>query len=322
MPVISGITVNNGINYYTEDIPADSEIFNDSLTISTRGEYSGTVTYHEGEFVLANNILVMKMPNLTKNQKIFIGSIINNLSYGGYSNYPRIETLKEDFIFLPTKNGKIDFDFMDEYINFIEDECIDKISFYLEISQLDNYILTEEELSALNRYDEVKYADFEITEVFNIKNTKNILSRDVENRSGKDPYLCASTVNNSVSSYVEYDEKLKDKGNCIFIGGKTFVVTYQKDDFYSNDSHNLALYLKEYNINRYNQLFFATCVDKSLSYKYSWGDSVSKTKIQKDIISLPIKNGKPDIDFMNVFMTAIHKLVIKDIVLYTKKKTA
>lgn len=36
-----------------------------------------------------------------------------------------------------------------------------------------------------------------------------------------------------------------DKGNCIFIGGKTFVVTYQEKDFFSNDSHNLTLRLKE-----------------------------------------------------------------------------
>lgn len=264
----------------------------------------------------------MRMPNLSRNQKIFIGSIINNLNYGGYSNYPRIETLKEDIIFLPTKNHEIDYDFMDEYISSIEDECIDRISFYLSASQLENYELTEKELLALKNYDNIQYKNFDITAIFDIKNTKNILSRDIENRDGTDPYLCASSENNSVSDYVAYDENLKDKGNCIFIGGKTFVVSYQKNDFYSNDSHNLALYLKNYNANRFNQLFFATCVNKSLSYKYSWGDSVSKTKIKKDFISLPAKNGKPDVDYMNIFMSAIHKIIIKDIVLYIKRKTA
>ena len=92
--VISGITQNNGTNYYTEDILSQSEVFEEELTISTRGEYSGTVFYHSEKFVLANNILVMKMPNLSKNQKRFVGSLINSLGYGGYSGYPKKETLK------------------------------------------------------------------------------------------------------------------------------------------------------------------------------------------------------------------------------------
>ena len=110
LPVISGITVNNGVNYYTKDKPLDDEIFEDSLTISTRGEYSGTVTYHEGKFVLANNILVMKMPGLSLKSKLYIATAISKLGYGGYSNYPRKETLKYDEISLPVKTTcKIDF---------------------------------------------------------------------------------------------------------------------------------------------------------------------------------------------------------------------
>ena len=221
---------------------------------------------------------------------------------------------------MPTKNGKIDYDFMDEYINSIEEECVEKISFYLMASQLDNYELTEDELLAIKNYDKVSYDKYDITKIFDIKNTKNILSRDVENRIGDAPYLCASSENNGVSNYISYDEKLKDKGDCIFIGGKTFVVTYQKSDFYSNDSHNLVLYLKNYDTTRFNQLYLVTCIEKSLSYKYSWGDSVSRTKIEKDTIMLPTKKGKPDFVFMNTLMTAIHKLIVKDIVYYTKNK--
>ena len=96
--VISGITENNGTNYYTSDRLDEEEIFESELTISTRGEYSGTVFYHNEKFALANNILVLSMPNLTKNQKQFIGSVINALPYGGYSGYPRKETLKNDII--------------------------------------------------------------------------------------------------------------------------------------------------------------------------------------------------------------------------------
>lgn len=47
------------------------------------------------------------------------------------------------------------------------------------------------------------------------------------------------------------------------IGGKTLVVTYQPKDYFSNDSHNLALYLKDYDkMTKYSGLFFATTLYK------------------------------------------------------------
>lgn len=148
----------------------------------------------------------------------------------------------------------------------------------------------------------VKWGEFKITDVFGVKNTGNILSRDIIENSGKTPYLCASAENNAISSYIYHDKKHLDKGNCIFIGGKTFVVTYQKNDFYSNDSHNLVLYLKnEKERTRVCQLFLAACINKSLGHKYSWGDSISNNKIQKDKVWLPTKNGKIDFDFMESF---------------------
>ena len=67
-----------------------------------------------------------------------------------------------------------------------------------------------------------------------------------------------------------------------------------------------------------NQLFLTTCINKSLSHKYSWGDSISNTKIKKDKVSLPVKDGKPDYVTMENVISAIHKLVIKDVVLYVE----
>ena len=165
------------------------------------------------------------------------------------------------------------------------------------------------------------FKQFNVIDIFNVKNTKNILSRDIIPNNGKTPYLCASSENNGVSSYISYDEKYLDKGNCVFIGGKTFVVSFQENDFFSNDSHNLALYLKdEERRSNLNQLYLATCINKGLGYKYSWGDSISNRKIQKDKISLPVKNKKPDYKTMEILISAVQKEVIKDVVLYVDRK--
>lgn len=215
---------------------------------------------------------------------------------------------------MPVKNKKIDFEFMESFIA--------ELDAYLSVSGLKDYTLTEEEEKVLEDFTNSKFDEYKITDIFDIKNTGNILSTEVIANSGNTPYLCASAENNAVSSYIKYNEQYLDKGNCIFIGGKTFVVTYQEKDFYSNDSHNLVLYLKGERCTKLNQLYLATCVYKSLKHKYSWGDSVSKAKIKMDKITLPSLNGKPNFGIMETFITAIQKLVIKDLVLYNDMKMA
>ena len=230
----------------------------------------------------------------------------------GYENMCSWEKIKSEKIKLPIKDGKIDFDFMEIFIAKLETEGISKLENYLLATNLKDNSLTIEEKQVLNYFDNIKGKQFNIGDLFEIKNSKNILSKDIIKNSGKTPYLCASSKNNSINCYISYDKKYLDKGNCIFIGGKTFVVSYQEKDFYSNDSHNLALYLKnEVKRSKLNQLYLATCINKSLGHKYSWGDSISNRKIQKEFIQLPIKNNEIDYKTINILMSAIQKLVIK-----------
>ncbi|WP_228378127.1 restriction endonuclease subunit S [Chryseobacterium aquaticum] len=173
----------------------------------------------------------------------------------------------------------------------------------------------------LNDFDKQKFEEFNVVDIFDVKNTKNILSRDIIENSGNIPYLCASVEKNAVSTYISYDQKYLDKGNCIFIGGKTFVVTFQEKDFYSNDSHNLVLYLKnEQKRSKLNQFYLATCINKSLRHKYSWGNSISKNKIQTDKVLLPSQNRQINYAIMEILISAIQKIVIKDLVLYVERK--
>lgn len=238
-----------------------------------------------------------------------------NNQQGGY----KLDDIKAHKIYLPKRNGLIDFDLMEETILEIEKIRMSELSLFLKDNNLDNFSISEEEEKLLNSFNGIQFEEFNITEIFNIKNTKNILSRDIIENSGTTPYLCASSENNGVSTYISYKEALKEKGNCLFIGGKTFVVSYQENDFYSNDSHNLALYLKEQEGTENIHLFLATCVYKGLSHKYSWGDSISGKKILSDKIMLPIKDGKIDFEIMEKLVIIFKKQIIKDVVLLVSK---
>lgn len=276
------------------------------------------IVYLETPFYLKDGhgaTSVLQSEKLNKINQMFIIASIDKVIKSKYSynkKATKIE-LKNTVITLPTKNSKIDFQFMESFI--VELEA------YLSATGLKNHSLTAEEQKVLDDFENVKFEKFNVVDLFNVKNSGNILSRDIVENSGETPYLCASSENNAVSSYISYDETYLDKGNCIFIGGKTFVVTYQEKDFYSNDSHNLILSLKnEEEKSKLNQLYGVTCINKSLRYKYSWGDSISNKKIQTDKVSLPAKNHQPNYAIMETLISAIQKLVIKDVVLYANKK--
>ena len=266
---------------------------------------------------------VLQSEKLNQTNQMFIVAAIDRIIKSKYSynhKATKIE-LKNTIIQLPTKNGEIDFAFMEAFIAELEAERIADLEAYLKITELNDYELTVQEKQALEEFESGKFESFNIVDIFEVKNTGNILSRDIVENSGKIPYLCASAENNAVSSSISYDEKYLDKGNCIFIGGKTFVVSYQEKDFFSNDSHNLVLYLKDQQKKtKLNQFFLATCINKSLKHKYSWGDSISNKKIQKDKFLLPTQNNQPNYELMETLISAVQKLVIKDVVVYAERK--
>ena len=283
--------------------------------------------WYAGQFVRK----IIPKIEIPQNATLYFTTVLNKLKPILLSVLVRNvdETFLNTTINLPINaKNKIDFEFMESFIAELEAERVAELeaervaelSAYLKVSGLDNYELSVEEQNALQEYETLDFPEFDITEIFEIKNTSNILSTQIKENSGNTPYLCASSENNGVSSYITYDKRYLEKGNCIFIGGKTFVVSYQENDFFSNDSHNLALYLRNCDKSKLKHFYIATCLFKSLSHKYSWGNSISKTKIKNDKISLPIKDGKPNYDVMELLISAVQKLVIKDVVKYSDAK--
>lgn len=320
-PAYSSDSENNGIIGYTNN----PEFICDEKhpVYITFGDHTRTLNIARKSFSVLDNVKVLLPCTNKNNSLLFMISVwkkqIPNL---GYARHWKVA--KNCILSLPiTPENKIDFDFMEAFIRELEEERIRELAAYLKVSGFDNYKLSKCESEALAHFNELKWKEFNLIDVFDVKNTHNILSNEIKKDSGSVPYLCASSVNNGVSSYISYKEELVEKGNCIFIGGKTFVVSYQEKDFFSNDSHNLALYVKDLQPTKLNQLYLATCVYKGLSHKYTWGDSISGTKIKSDRIMLPVTpDGSPDYAFMETFISAVQKLVIKDVVLYADKKIA
>jgi len=322
---MAGTTNTGVVNYISNPVASFPK---NSITI----DIFGNTFFRDYEFGAGDDTGVYWSDenNYSKNAMLFFSISMRKALEGrfDYGNKLRSSESLDLKMMLPVVHGKIDLEFMERFIAELEAERIVELEAeriveleaYLAVTGLKDYELTAEEQKALDDYHHLAFDDFNVVDIFTVKNTRNILSRDIIENSGNTPYLCASGEDNGVSSYIDYDKAFLEEGNCIFIGGKTFVVTYQEKNFFSNDSHNLALYLNQGDKRtRLNQLYLAACVNKSLGYKYSWGDSISNKKIQTDRVALPAKANQPDFDQMAVFISAIQKLVIKDVVLFAER---
>ncbi len=259
--------------------------------------------------------LIPKDNQISKYELQYILSILKKHfdTYGYATSMAHIIDLS--FSLPVTDTGSPNYNYMKNYMVEIENNQLKRTKMFIESLGLSDCTLTEEEkkiLSLKKNYKEFFIDNRNKGGLFTIKNTHSILKEWIKN-SGKYPYVTAGEGNNSISAYVDFDSEQIEEGNYISIGGKTMVVTYQSEDYVSNDSHNLALYMDNPRGRTEKvQLFMVSAIKAALSYKYTWGDSISKSKIKSDTIMLPITEiGDIDFDYMEKYITSMEKVIMQ-----------
>lgn len=287
---VGATAFNNGI---TNHIGNDENIHPaGTLTVCYNGSI-GQTYYQDKEFWATDdvNVLYPKFP-MNKHIALFIAPLIKSVGRNyAYTDKWKMEDMKSSIVYLPIKeNSQPDWAYMEQYMKTIEKQV------RMSIDKLIN--VTE---GKCKRFSINTWKNFVIGDYFNAINTGNILSRDIVEGSGSTPFVTASGVNNGVVAYMDASNYDIIKGECILIGGKTFTLTYQKEDFVSNDSHNIALYSKGRVMTNFSLYYY--CLEATLQSKYHWGDAVTKDKLLAQTIKLPNnKDGGPDWDYMRDYM--------------------
>lgn len=227
------------------------------------------------------------------------------------------ETFLNNIVNLPINiNNEIDFEFMEEFIAELEAERVAELSAYLKVSGLDNYELSSEEERALQEYETLELKEFEYREIFNRIKQGRRLKKD-DQIPGEIPFVMAGTTNTGVVNYVSNPVASFPKNSItIDIFGNTF---YRNYDFGAGDDtgvywNSSILYSKEI------MLFFATSMSKSIEGKYSYGKKLRSSQSLNFKMKLPVINDSPDYKFMELLISAVQKLVIKDVVIYADRK--
>ena len=117
------------------------------------------VSYQPYEF-WASQVITAKADWLNEKNWLYIVSKISKLMYQfSYAKKPWIQIYKNMEIILPTQNWKIAFEYMEDYIRFLEAERIEELEAYLLATWLKDYNLTEKEQKALDRFEEMLTLD-------------------------------------------------------------------------------------------------------------------------------------------------------------------
>ena len=217
---------------------------------------------------------------------------------------------------LPIQNGEIDFAFMESFIAELEAERIAELEAYLSATGLQDYTLTKEEEKALQVFEGVMFEEFTYQNIFN-KIIQGRRLRKEDQISGTIPFVMAGTTNTGVVNYISNPVASFPKNSItIDIFGNTF---YRNYDFGAGDDTGVY-WNDEKEYSKEIMLFCATAMEKSLFGKFSFGKKLRSSQSVDFKMFLPSTQGVPLYAYMEVFIRAVQKLVIKDVVQYAERK--
>lgn len=268
---------------------------------------------------------------ITENQGMFLESSLSYLKkLFGYENMCSFAKIKNLTTILPTKNGKIDFDFMETFVAELEAQRVAELKNYLEVSGLDDYELSNRELEVLKSYDSVEWGEYRIGDLFEKVKVKPLKYKTSELKKIPDevyklPALTAGIENQGLNNYVPIDNAtiLQNVISISANGANTGVTFFQSNKFtVLQDAYAIDWKDPSIEFNRNNGVFISSVINGVLHGKYEWTNKAGWLRVQDEKIYLPTKNGKIDFDFMETYISAITKLAIKDVVKYADKRIA
>lgn len=270
--------------------------------------------WYAGQFVRK---ITPKIP-ISKGSILYFTTLLNKQKQNLLSVLVRNvdKTFKEIIVKLPIKsNNKIDFDFMESFIAELEAERVAELTAYLSVSGLDNYELSDEEKNTIKDYKSILWSSYNLEDLFG-KSTRGKRLKGADRIDGNLPFVTAGEAAEGVSAYISNDVEIFNKNTTtIDMFGSAKYRNYR----YGADDHVAVVHTEKLPMKA--SIFVTSAIHKAAhTGKFDYGHNFYAKDADALDIMLPTKNGKPDYKFMEIFISAIQKLVIKDVVLYNDKK--
>ena len=321
-PYVARGDKNNGIRGYINE---NTQYLNDENTISF-GQDTATMFFQRDKYFTGDKIKIFKPINFGLNSRLanyIIASMrrgFSNFAWGSSSF--NVEILKDVKIILPTLGGKINFSFMEKFIEELERERVEELDAYLAVTGFKDYKLSKKEKDALAKFD--KFGKWEgAAKEFNLKKlfgnaTRGKRLKGADRFDGNLPFVTAGEADMGISAFISNDVKIFDKNTVtIDMFGSAKYRNYK----YGADDHVAIVHTE--NLSKHAAIYVTTAIHKVANAgQFSYARNFYAKDADELSILLPISDGEIDYEFMANFIKAIEKLVIKDVVLWTERKIA
>lgn len=312
--VMSGVTNTGVVGYISNPVasfPKDSitiDIFGNSFYRNyTYGAGDDTGAYWNEREPYSGKVL------------LFISAAIGKALMGNYSYGNKLRSSRsfDIVIKLPTKNGKIDFDFIEEFVAELEATRLAELEAYLEATGLRDYTLTPPEIEALTRFNSVTWKQFNLEALFG-KSTRGKRLKSDDRIPGNLPFVTAGEADTGISAYIGNPVRIFDTNTVtIDMFGSAKYRSYK----YGADDHVAVVHTEH--LSSAAALFMTTAIEKS---SHNGQFNYSRNFYAKDaddlFISLPVHEYNIDFTFIENLIVAVKKMVIRDVVEYTDRRIA
>lgn len=312
-PVVVNSSLDNGIGGYVNLKPLEK---GNLITYSDTTTSDG-IFYQPYDFIGYSHVQGLYAKDSSKWSKnsylyfktAFAAAVKGKYNYGSKFNRTKAA---EEMVFLPiTTSGSIDYDYMEECIKEIEEERIKELEAYLNVTELDNYILTEDEEKAIQVFNsgEVDWKEYNVESLFG-KSTRGKRLKSLDRIPGDLPFVTAGESDEGISAYIGNSVEVFSKNtSTIDMFGSAKYRNYN----YGADDHVAVVHTEH--LSKHSAMFITSALNKSShTGQFDYSRNFYAKDADKLTISLPTKNGIPDYEFMELYIKAIQKLVVKNVV--------
>lgn len=237
------------------------------------------------------------------------------------------KTFKKSVILLPTNNGdEVDFDFIESFTSELEGQQLEPLMSYLKYNEFDNRELLQSEQDALRAFGALEDSDwgkYRIGDLFDRVKTRKLpyKAEDLPKYAVGDytlPCLTSSFQNQGLNYFAPRENAtiLRDVIS-IPSNSDVYRAYYQPREFTVLSDAYAIRWKQQDNVKILpsHYLFMVMCINKAIDLPiYSYKNKLGGWNIVKEkCISLPQKNGQIDFELMNMFISAIQKIVIKHV---------
>ena len=342
LPARTATTQNQGLSCF---VPKDmATVLINKISVSANGDFCAF--WHDTNFTILQDSYALDGNGFELNEKkalYIIASMYKTLEKKyNWNNKSGWEKIKKEKLYLPIKidekNNPIidstcfyheegfipDFEHMEKYINELEKERMNELEKYLTASGLNDYELTEEEHELLSL--KINYYNFKVEEIFNVEGTRSLDAGTLTFIDEGINFIGRTNENNGIQGKIEKQIFEPNKSNTITatVIGNYKYVKYQKEPYYCSQNINKLTPIFKHEMSESIALYFVSIIQKYVSTYNGQQGGYKLDDLKKHVLTLPVKDNNKninsiDFEYMEKYIKAQEKLVIKNVVLFKDK---